>query len=64
MRLAGRLQAGVVWVNEHMMMAEGMPWGGIKESGIGWENTPLGLEEYTQRKVVYVEMTDNKDRSW
>jgi acyl-CoA reductase-like NAD-dependent aldehyde dehydrogenase len=64
MRLADGIQAGVVWINEHMLMSQGIPWGGIKESGIGRENTPLGLEEYSQLKVVYVDLTEKKDLTW
>jgi acyl-CoA reductase-like NAD-dependent aldehyde dehydrogenase len=64
MRLADGIQAGVVWINEHMLMSQGIPWGGIKESGVGRENTPLGLEEYSQLKVVYVDLTEKKDLTW
>ena len=64
MRLADRIQAGVVWINEHMLMSQGIPWGGIKESGVGRENTPLGLEEYSQWKVVYVDLTGKKSLTW
>jgi betaine-aldehyde dehydrogenase len=64
MRLADGIQAGVVWVNEHMLMSQGIPWGGIKESGIGRENTLLGLEEYSQLKVVYVDLTELKYQTW
>jgi acyl-CoA reductase-like NAD-dependent aldehyde dehydrogenase len=64
MRLADGIHAGVVWINEHMLMSQAIPWGGIKESGIGRENTPLGLEEYSQLKVVYVDLTEKKDLTW
>ena len=43
--LARRLQAGVVMVNDHLMshgLAE-TPWGGWKESGIGWAHGPPGV---------------------
>jgi betaine-aldehyde dehydrogenase len=64
MRLAEGIQTGVVWVNEHMLMSQGIPWGGIKESGIGRENTSLGLEEYSQLKVVYVNLIEAKNTTW
>jgi acyl-CoA reductase-like NAD-dependent aldehyde dehydrogenase len=64
MKMAAEVQAGVVWVNDHMLMSQGIPWGGIKESGIGRENTALGLEEYSQLKVVYVDLTGKKDQTW
>jgi len=64
MKLAEGIQAGVVWINEHMLMSQEIPWGGIKESGIGRENTSLALEEYSQLKVVYVNLTEMKNRTW
>ena len=33
-----------------------MPFGGVKQSGIGRENGLAALERYTQRKSVYVEL--------
>jgi acyl-CoA reductase-like NAD-dependent aldehyde dehydrogenase len=33
-----------------------MPWGGVKESGIGRENAPIGLDEYTQLKTINIKM--------
>jgi betaine-aldehyde dehydrogenase len=35
-----------------------MPFGGIRESGIGSENSLLALEHYTQVKTVYIELGD------
>jgi betaine-aldehyde dehydrogenase len=64
MRMAGELQAGSIWINEHMNLDQGMPWGGVKESGIGRENGPITLEEYTQVKTVYVDLSEMKQRPW
>jgi acyl-CoA reductase-like NAD-dependent aldehyde dehydrogenase len=50
-RFANALQAGTVWVNDHMGLGD-LPWGGFKESGFGKEGSVMGLEEYTQVKVV------------
>jgi betaine-aldehyde dehydrogenase len=58
MRLVGEIQAGTLWINEHMMMPEGVPW------GIGHQYGLQGLEEYTQLKVVYVNLSESKERSW
>jgi len=52
--LAARLQAGVVSINDHLMshgLAE-TPWGGFKESGIGWTHGRLGFDEMTHAQVV------------
>jgi succinate-semialdehyde dehydrogenase/glutarate-semialdehyde dehydrogenase len=52
--IAGRLQAGAISINDHLMthgLAE-TPWGGFKQSGIGRTHGHLGLEEMTQPRVV------------
>jgi succinate-semialdehyde dehydrogenase/glutarate-semialdehyde dehydrogenase len=52
--LAARLQAGVVSINDHLMshgLAE-TPWGGFKESGIGWTHGRLGFDEMTHAQIV------------
>ncbi len=54
MRVANRIEAGTVWINDHMFIASDLPWGGYKESGLGKEGSVLGILEYTQLKVVSV----------
>lgn len=52
--LAQRLQAGVVMVNDHLMshgLAE-TPWGGWKESGIGWVHGRRGFGEMVRDQVI------------
>ena len=51
-RLAGRLEAGMVWVNRHGGGEAGIPFGGAKESGIGWEQGLIGLRSYMQMQVM------------
>jgi acyl-CoA reductase-like NAD-dependent aldehyde dehydrogenase len=43
LRVADRLDVGVVWINDHHRIDPASPWGGNKSSGIGREN---GLEQY------------------
>jgi betaine-aldehyde dehydrogenase len=57
-RIASRINAGVVSVNGGRAMMAETPWGGFKESGFGKENSMYGLEEYTQLKVISVDMSD------
>ncbi|MBN1189376.1 MAG: aldehyde dehydrogenase [Dehalococcoidales bacterium] len=64
MRLAAEIETGAVWINEHLFLADGMPWGGVKESGLGRENSSFVVEEYTQVKTVYVDLTEMKQRPW
>ena len=52
LRFANEIRAGAVWINDHMINSAELPWGGIKESGIGKENSMIGLEEYTQVKLI------------
>ena len=52
--VAGRLEAGSVWVNQHPAMGPDIPFGGIKESGIGVECGHWGMEEYTAIQVINV----------
>ncbi len=55
-RVAARLEAGVVWVNNYNITPIEMPFGGMKESGIGQENGQAAIEHYTQSKSVFVEL--------
>jgi len=52
--LAGRIESGTAWVNQHPSMAPDVPYGGAKQSGIGVESGRWGVEEYTQMQVVSV----------
>jgi acyl-CoA reductase-like NAD-dependent aldehyde dehydrogenase len=55
-RYANEIQAGTVWINDHMARRDEVPWGGYKESGIGKDNSMLGLEEFTQVKLVAINL--------
>jgi len=54
-RVAARLEAGVVWINTYNITPVEMPFGGIKQSGLGRENGRAALEHVTRIKSVYVE---------
>jgi len=49
--VAQRLECGSVWVNAHAVLRPDQPIAGLKCSGIGVENGPLGLAEYTALQV-------------
>jgi phenylacetaldehyde dehydrogenase len=51
-RLAGRINAGTVWINCHSYFASELPKGGHKQSGWGYENGASGLENYLETKTV------------
>jgi acyl-CoA reductase-like NAD-dependent aldehyde dehydrogenase len=54
MRVAARLDAGNVFVNQHPSMGPEIPYGGIRQSGIGVECGVDGLAEYTNAIVLNV----------
>ena len=51
-RVAERIEAGMVSVNDGIFSNEVIPFGGIKESGLGREGGVEGLEEYLETKFV------------
>ncbi|MET3574945.1 aldehyde dehydrogenase family protein [Bhargavaea ullalensis] len=59
-RIAGKLQAGTVWVNDFGLEWETMPFGGYKQSGIGREmGGEYGLANYTEVKSVFVNIKED-----
>ncbi|MFD0986273.1 NAD-dependent succinate-semialdehyde dehydrogenase [Methyloligella solikamskensis] len=51
-RVAEKLEAGMVGVNEGIFSNEAAPFGGIKESGLGREGASEGLDEYMETKFI------------
>ncbi|MGH6791624.1 MAG: NAD-dependent succinate-semialdehyde dehydrogenase [Methyloceanibacter sp.] len=51
-RVAERLEAGMVGVNEGIFSDEAVPFGGVKESGLGREGGAEGLVEYLETKYI------------
>jgi aldehyde dehydrogenase (NAD+) len=49
-----RLQAGTVWINEVMHLSPLVPFGGLKQSGIGIESGVAGLLDFTQPQTITV----------
>jgi len=57
-RVIARLRAGTTWINTRNLTPVEMPFGGIKQSGLGRENGRAALDACTQVKSVYVETGD------
>ncbi len=57
LRTAKALKAGTVWVNAYNFYDPGLPFGGYKQSGFGRERGHYALEEYTQVKSIWVDLT-------
>ncbi len=59
LRLASRIRAGSVWINEYWGSgALGVPFGGFKHSGIGRERGQETINNYTQTKSVSIRIRD------
>jgi aldehyde dehydrogenase (NAD+) len=56
-RVAARLRAGTVWINAYRVVAPSVPFGGYGASGLGRENGAAAIDEYTENKSVWVELT-------
>jgi acyl-CoA reductase-like NAD-dependent aldehyde dehydrogenase len=54
LKFVNELQAGSVWINQHMNLVAETPWGGFKEIGLMKESGVLGAEGYTQLKYVVI----------
>lgn len=55
-KLARRIEAGMVWINSSNDSDFRVPFGGVKQSGIGRELGEAGLEAYTNKKAVHVNL--------
>ncbi|KAF7557408.1 hypothetical protein G7Z17_g706 [Cylindrodendrum hubeiense] len=55
-RVADQIEAGMVWINSSQDSDVRVPFGGVKQSGIGRELGEAALEAYTQIKAVHVNM--------
>ena len=53
-RVVAQLEAGTCWINQYNFCPVELPFGGIKQSGLGRENGSKAIEHFTQLKSVYV----------
>jgi (Z)-2-((N-methylformamido)methylene)-5-hydroxybutyrolactone dehydrogenase len=56
-RVAHALRAGTVWINAYRTVSFNTPFGGFKMSGFGREGGLESIQEYTQVKSVWVELS-------
>jgi succinate-semialdehyde dehydrogenase/glutarate-semialdehyde dehydrogenase len=65
-RIAERLQAGMVWINDHMYShgACQCSWGGVKESGLGRSHSKFGFYECVNVKLVSWEPSRTRNFWW
>jgi len=53
-RVAGRLLHGIVWVNDHHRLDPALPWGGVRDSGMGREGGWESFHEFTEMRSVTI----------
>ncbi|MFF9009620.1 gamma-aminobutyraldehyde dehydrogenase [Streptomyces goshikiensis] len=63
-RATREIQAGCVWVNDHIPIISEMPHGGYKASGFGKDMSAYSFEEYTQVKHVMFDNTAVAAKDW
>jgi acyl-CoA reductase-like NAD-dependent aldehyde dehydrogenase len=56
--MANRIQAGSVAINDHVKAGIEIPHGGYKESGFSKEKSMLGMEEFTQIKLMSIDLAE------
>ncbi|BGO91993.1 hypothetical protein NBRC10512v2_004257 [Rhodotorula toruloides] len=62
MRVSSELSAGTVWVNQYNVLSNAVPFGGVRQSGIGRELGLAGIKEYLSTKSVHHNI--GEDLSW
>ena len=55
-RVIAQMQAGSCFINSYNDAPVEAPFGGMKQSGVGRENSKAAIEHYSQLKSVYVRM--------
>jgi len=60
LRMAKKIKAGQVWINQYMLVSPFAPHGGFKQSGYGKDLSKYCLEEYTQVKNIYIDLSEDE----
>ena len=63
-RATREIQAGCVWINDHIPIISEMSHGGYKASGSGKDMSPYSFDEYTNIKHVMSDITGNAHKGW
>jgi betaine-aldehyde dehydrogenase len=58
------IQAGCVWINDHIPIISEMPHGGYRRSGFGKDMSTYSFDEYTQVKHVMADLTGVAEKAW
>ncbi|MCV7227254.1 gamma-aminobutyraldehyde dehydrogenase [Mycolicibacterium komossense] len=63
-RASREIQAGCVWINDHIPIISEMPHGGVGASGFGKDMSDYSFEEYLTIKHVMSDITGVADKGW
>ncbi len=63
-RLSRELKAGTVWINDPLTDNDAGPFGGFKQSGLGRELGPEGLEAFQETKHVHLDPRIERKDWW
>ncbi|UGT42220.1 gamma-aminobutyraldehyde dehydrogenase [Nocardia yamanashiensis] len=63
-RASREIQAGCVWINDHIPIISEMPHGGYKASGFGKDMSTYAFDEYTNIKHVMFDITAAAHKPW
>jgi aminomuconate-semialdehyde/2-hydroxymuconate-6-semialdehyde dehydrogenase len=55
-RVAANISSGIIWINTWMMRDLRIPFGGMKDSGVGREGGFKSLEFFTEPKNVCLKL--------
>jgi aminomuconate-semialdehyde/2-hydroxymuconate-6-semialdehyde dehydrogenase len=55
-RVAAAIDSGTVWVNSWLLRDLRVPFGGMKDSGVGREGGRYSLDFFTQQKNVCIRL--------
>jgi acyl-CoA reductase-like NAD-dependent aldehyde dehydrogenase len=62
-RVAAKVKAGIVWINDHHRLDPASPWGGVGDSGIGRECGTESFNEHFQVKSIMLP-TEDRPFDW
>ena len=57
LRVARKIRAGTVWIGDNYQQPPEGIWGGFKQSGMGRELGPYGLEDFMEVKQIFTDGT-------
>lgn len=63
-RASREINAGCVWINDHIPIISEMPHGGVGASGFGKDMSDYSFEEYLNIKHVMSDITAVADKEW